>query len=188
MKIQSIQVGTPKVIEYKGHQILTGILKKKIAGPVLLKKLNLEGDAQADLSVHGGKDKALYAYSCDAYEGWRKLRPQDSFDNGAMGENLSVDHLPEDKIYIGDTFEIGTCVVQVTQPRFPCYKLAAKFNDPLIVKQFMKFERPGVYFRVIKEGAIEVDQELKLTHQEKIRVSVHELFIHHLERQGPAPG
>lgn len=176
MKIQSIQIGAPQEIVYRGHQITTGIFKKPIAAPIYLHEFNLEGDAQADLTVHGGRDKALYAYSCDAYLIWRQSRPNDTFEFGAMGENLSVDSLSEDKIYIGDTFELGDAIVQVTQPRFPCYKLAAKFNDPLIIKQFMKLGRPGVYFRVLKTGLIDIDQEFRLIHQEKERISVRDVF------------
>jgi MOSC domain-containing protein YiiM len=177
MKIKSIQVGIPQTFEYRGRSIVTGIIKKAVTGPVLLRQFNLDGDAQADLTVHGGRDKALYAYSCDAYEWWKQTRPEDSFEYGEMGENLSVDDLPEDKIYIGDTFEVGEAVVQVTQPRFPCYKLAFKFNDPLIIKQFMQSARPGVYFRVLKEGLIDINQELKLIEQGPARISVRDNFM-----------
>ncbi len=177
MKIDSIQIGTIRDLEYRGLSMKTGIFKMPVTGPVLIQYLNIRGDRQADLTVHGGKDKAVYAYSSDAYSVWKTLRPQDLFEYGAMGENLSVDHMSEQKMYIGDTFEIGDAVLQAVQPRFPCQKLAAKFHDPLIIRQFMKFERPGVYFRVLKEGMIEQGQELKLIEQEEVRVSIHEMFI-----------
>ena len=137
MKIQSIQTGLPRVLRFRGREISTGIFKKPVPGPIFVGTLNLDGDGQADLTVHGGRDKAVYAYSSDAYSGWSDIRPHDAFEGGAMGENLTVDHLPEDRLHIGDTFKIGGAVLQVTQPRLPCYKLAAKFNDPQIIRQFI---------------------------------------------------
>lgn len=176
MKIHSLHVGIPKTVPHEGQMIETGIFKAKILGPVLLKTLNLEGDSQADLRVHGGRDKALYAYAHDAYIDWKRLRPRDEFEGGAMGENLCLDSIFEDQIFIGDTFEVGEAVIQVTQPRFPCYKLAIKFKDTAILKQFMKLNRPGVYFRVLKEGLIDVGQTLRLVGQEEVHVSVTDLF------------
>lgn len=177
MKIRSIQTGKARDITYRGKQMRTGIFKTPVEGPVFAGTLHLEGDETVDLSVHGGKDKALYAYACDAYEAWAQMRPGDAFGPGAMGENFSVDHLPEDKIYIGDTYEIGEAVIQVTQPRFPCQKLAAKFNDPGIIRQFMAFKRPGVYFRVLKEGVVNPAEDMKLIGQEDVRIPVLELFL-----------
>lgn len=177
MIIRSIQAGKIRTFLYRDRTIMTGIFKGPVHGPVWLRALNIEGDEQADLSVHGGKDKALYAYALDAYEAWKELRPAHNFPPGAMGENFSVDHMPEDKICIGDTFEVGEAVIQATQPRFPCYKLAAKFNDPHIIRQFMELKRPGIYFRVLKEGRVEQGQVMKLVDQEKVRVSVLELFL-----------
>ena len=136
----------------------------------------MEGDGQADLSVHGGVDKALYAYPFDTYKTWERLRPEDTFRFGAFGENLCFDYLDEDAIYIGDTFSLGDAVVQVTQPRFPCFKLGIKFNDVSVIKQFMTLNRPGVYFRVLKEGKINLGDQLSLIAQEEIKVSVLELF------------
>jgi len=176
MKILSIQVGKPKTIEFNGKQITTGIFKDPVSSPVMLRTFNLDGDGQADLKVHGGRDKALYAYSSDAYLEWKKLRPQDEFPSGAIGENLTIDFLPEDQIYIGDTYEVGKAIVQVTQPRFPCYKLAAKFQDNEIRKQFMKINRSGVYYRVLQEGFVGVGDEMKLLNREKSTLSIAEVF------------
>ncbi len=142
----------------------------------MLRKLNIEGDGQADLRVHGGVDKALYAYPNDVYEIWKKTRPGDAFGFGAMGENLSVSSLPEDQIYIGDTYELGDAIVQAVQPRFPCFKLSLKFEDPTILKDFMAINRPGVYFRVLQEGMIDVGDEFKLKDREKFQFSIQELF------------
>jgi MOSC domain-containing protein YiiM len=176
MKIVSIQVGLPQEIIFRGKSITTGIFKSPIQGPAHVRTMNLDGDKQADLTVHGGRDKAVYAYSLDAYPWWKKMRPEDRFELGAFGENLSVDEMREDKIYIGDTFKIGDAVLQVAQPRLPCYKLGIKFNDISILKMFMKSGRPGVYFRVLKEGLIESDQTFTLIRQEKFLLSIYELF------------
>jgi MOSC domain-containing protein YiiM len=176
MKILSIQIGLPKEVQYHGKAVSTGIFKEQVSGPVFLRTLNLDGDGQADLTVHGGADKALYAYGYDTYPYWKALRPQDSFPFGAFGENLCIDTLPENSMYIGDTYELGDALIQVAQPRFPCQKLGIKFNDMTILKQFMKYGRPGIYFRVLKEGAIAVRDELKLIDREKTLLSVAEIF------------
>jgi MOSC domain-containing protein YiiM len=176
MRILSIQVGTPKTFLHRGKSVSTAIFKEVVSGPVMLRTLNLDGDGQADLTVHGGPDKALYAYGFDAYPAWQNLRPQDQFTYGALGENLTFDTLPEDQLCIGDTFALGDSQVQVAQPRFPCYKLAVKFDDPKILKQFMQLKRTGVYFRVLQEGRINVGDELRPLQQEPVRLSVTELF------------
>lgn len=176
MRIESIQVGRPRTLRYHGHDVSTAILKTTVTGPVMVRTFNLDGDAQADLRVHGGKDKAVYAYALSVLEDWRRLRPHDVFVNGAMGENLSIDDFAESDIFIGDTYEVGEAILQVSQPRFPCKKLGVKFNDMKILRQFMELTRPGIYFRVLKEGLIEAGQELRLIGQEQTKLSVTELF------------
>jgi len=176
VKIISIQVGMPKEITFRGKKIVTGIFKQPVKGTVRVRTFNLDGDKQADLKVHGGRDKAVYAYSLDAYPWWKKARPDDVFEYGAFGENLCVDELPEDKTYIGDTFEVGTTILQISEPRFPCYKLGAKFGDPKILKTFMQSKRPGSYLRVLQEGTIKAGQKFKLISREKKLVSVLEVF------------
>lgn len=177
MKIVSIQVGLPKEVEYRGRVVTTGIFKEPVAGPVRVNTLNMVGDKQADLTVHGGVDKAVYAFGLDAYPWWREAWPQIQFSYGAFGENLTMDRLPEEELYIGDTFEVGTVVLQIAQPRFPCYKLGVKFNDPGAIKAFMKCGRPGVYFRVMKEGSIEAGDKLRLLSREEPALSVRDLFL-----------
>jgi Uncharacterized protein conserved in bacteria len=182
MKIISIQTGLPQTLRYGARDVTTGIFKSPAVTPIMVRTLNLEGDGQADLCVHGGADKAIYAYSLDAYPDWQNLRPNEKFENGAFGENLCIDEIAENQIYVGDTFEVGQAILQAAQPRFPCYKLGVKFNDIKVVKQFMEMNRPGVYFRVIKEGMIDIGDELKLVSQEKVLVSILELFELHDER------
>jgi MOSC domain-containing protein YiiM len=176
VEILSIQVGLPKSVRYGDKEIMTGIFKEPVQGPVMLRRLSLEGDGQADLRVHGGVDKALYAYANDVYSQWKQLRPRDEFSYGAMGENLLITSLREDLVMIGDTFELGEAVIQAVQPRFPCFKLSIKFNDPSILKDFMEINRPGVYFRVLQEGHLTVGDRLKLVDREEVYVSVQELF------------
>jgi MOSC domain-containing protein YiiM len=176
MKILSIQVGEPRKIVYAGKEITTAIFKSQVSGPVKLSRLNLAGDRQADLTVHGGTDKAVYAFGKDAYSWWETHRPA-VYGAGAFGENLTIDQLLEDKVCVGDTYEVGDALIQVTQPRLPCYKLEAMYADPSILKTFMKSKRPGIYFRVLREGTLDSGQSLKLVDQEPVRLSVSELFL-----------
>lgn len=177
MQLLSIQTGLPKKVIFNGKEVETGIFKSPVQGPIKVNFLNLEGDGQADLTVHGGKDKAVYAYSFDTYDWWKKARPNDVIDYGAMGENLTFDLIQEDSIFIGDTFELGSCVLQVAQPRFPCFKLGVMYKDMGIIKTFMQYARPGVYFRVLQEGHIDAGQKLKLIDREKTLLSIKELFL-----------
>lgn len=176
MKILSIQVGKPKLASFRGAEVSTGIFKDPVTGPVRLGLLNLEGDGQADLKVHGGREKALYAYGYDVYPRWKELRPKDAFPMGAFGENLTVDTLSEDQIFVGDTYRLGSARVQACQPRFPCQKLAVKFQDLGILKQFNALKRPGVYYRVLEEGVVAAGDTFQLIEREKISVSIQELF------------
>ena len=176
MKLLSIQIGKPQDINFRGKTIRTGIFKTPIGGPVLVRTTNLDGDGQADLSVHGGIHKAVYGYAVDTFREWKSLRPEHEFTFGAFGENLSLETLREDRIFVGDKFSLGDAVLQAVQPRFPCFKLGVKFDDPSILKSFMKFQRPGVYFAVLREGLIEAGQELKLIEQEQREVSITDVF------------
>lgn len=175
MKVVSIQVGLPQEILFRDKKIWTGIIKKPVQGPVRVHRLGIDGDGQADPEVHGGVDKAVYAYSLDAYPWWKAHKPEHVFEPGAFGENLCIDEMPEDEIFIGDTFEIGKAVLQVADRRQPCYKLNAKFQDEFMVKTFMRSKRPGVYFRVLREGAIDVGDTFRLLSRENMLFSVAEL-------------
>jgi len=176
MNLLSIQVGKPITLEYDGKRIETGIFKHLVSGPVHLGMFNLEGDGQADLRVHGGRDKALYAYGADAYPAWIAIRPGDDFENGCMGENFTFDTLDETKMHVGDQYQIGDAVIEVAQPRFPCNKLGVKYKDMQILKQFIALKRPGVYFRVLQEGLLEAGDELVLIHSEEVKLSITEMF------------
>ena len=126
MELLSVFVGQPREVTYRGKPVLTGIFKEKVDGPVRVGKLNLEGDRQADLRVHGGVDKAVYAYPVEHYQYWREARPDLEFGSGMFGENLSLSGVDEKTVNIGDTFRIGSAEFQVSVPRMPCFKLGIK--------------------------------------------------------------
>ena len=176
MKIVSINVGLPKTITWQGKEITTGIFKNPIPGPVMVRKLNIEGDKQADLTVHGGADKAVYAYSFKAYDQWKRTLNISDLAPGAFGENLTFDELDETKICVGDVLKVGETELQVVQPRQPCFKLGAKFGDMKVLNTFNQIDRPGIYFRVLKEGLIATGDEAKIISQEASRVPLIELF------------
>ncbi len=155
MKIVSLQIGLPSPLLYKGRMISTGIIKIPTESRTRVFETHIEGDGQADLKVHGGRDKAIYAFSSDAYDWWHKERPGKHFEFGAFGENLTVEGLDEHSLAIGDVFEVGSVYLEVAQPRQPCFKLEALHSDSHMMNDFIRSGRPGVYFRVVKEGHIQ---------------------------------
>lgn len=155
MKLLSIHIGKTVNVEFNGKKVETGIYKTQIDGPVKVSRLNIEGDQQADLTVHGGINKAIYAYPVEHYDYWTNSRPDLEFSPGVFGENLSVSGLLEGSVHIGDQFKIGEVVLQVTTPRLPCFKLGIKMGDPGFIKEFMLANRTGFYFKVIQEGYLD---------------------------------
>jgi MOSC domain-containing protein YiiM len=172
----SLQVGIPRIVTRDGQEVLTGIFKAPVDKRVRMRKLNLDGDRQADLSVHGGPDKAVYAYPSEHYPFWKKELPEEEFPWGAFGENLTTSGLLEKDVFIGDRFTIGTAEVVVTQPRLPCFKLNLKFNRGDMVKRFLSSRRTGFYFRVLQEGEIGAEDEIIPVHQDENRVSVSDIL------------
>lgn len=154
MKLIAVCVGLPRQVDWKGKQVTTGIFKQSVAGRVPMRSLNLEGDRQADLTVHGGVDKAIYAYPREHYDYWRGELPNEALPWGAFGENLTVEGLLETTVNIGDRFRIGSAEVMVTQPRFPCFKLNLKFGREDMVKRFLNSRLSGIYFSVVQEGEV----------------------------------
>jgi len=154
MKVVSVNVGLPREVTWNGKVITTGIYKEPVDGRVTLRTLNLDGDKQADLSVHGGPTKAVYLYPAEHYEYWREELPDMDLPWGMFGENLTVEGLSEDTVNIGDRFRIGTAEVMVTEPRMPCYKLGIKFGRDDILKRFLVSLRSGFYFAVLQEGDV----------------------------------
>jgi MOSC domain-containing protein YiiM len=153
-KILSVNVSFPKEVDFEGQKVITGIFKEPIEGRVKLRTLNLDGDKQADLTVHGGSDKAVYAYPIEHYEFWRKVYPDMKMLNGMFGENFTTESLMEAEVNVGDVFRIGSSKVIATQPRMPCYKLGVKFGHMYVLKKFLASGRSGIYFKVLEEGEV----------------------------------
>lgn len=154
MKIVAISVARPREVEWRGRSIRTSIFKTPISGRVRVTHGNIEGDQQSDLSVHGGPDKAVYAYPVEHYPFWRSELPDAELNWGAFGENFTTEGLLEDEVWIGDRYRVGTAEFIVTQPRMPCYKLAVRFGRPDIVKRFLRSGRSGFYLAVEREGEV----------------------------------
>jgi len=175
MKLISVNVGQPREVIWHGKPVTTGIFKEPIDGPVMARKLNLDGDAQADLTVHGGADKAIYAYPSEHYEYWRKELPGVDFPWGKFGENFTVEGLFEDTLLIGDELRIGGAEFVVTQPRLPCYKLGVKFKRDDMVKKFLASRRTGFYLAVTKEGMVKAGDSIEVLHRDENLVSVSDI-------------
>ena len=172
MKLISVNVGRPRIVLWKGTQVSTGIFKSPFEGTIELKQLNLCGDRQADLSVHGGPYKAVYAYPSEHYSYWREQLPQADLPWGAFGENLTTEGLFEDSLYIGDQLRIGSALLQVTQPRVPCYKITIRFDRDDMIKRFIASHTSGFYFSVIEEGEIAAGSAIEIVHRDPAEVSV----------------
>ncbi|HEX2639051.1 MAG TPA: MOSC domain-containing protein [Pyrinomonadaceae bacterium] len=155
MKVISVNVGMPRVVEFRGEPVATGIFKEPVRGAVKVNELNLEGDGQADLRVHGGLYKAVYVYPSEHYEYWRQQLPGVDLPWGAFGENLTIDGLVESDVRPGDRLRIGSSEFAVTQPRYPCYKLGIKFGRSDMVRRFAKSGLTGFYLSVLKTGEVE---------------------------------
>src|ERR1051326_8696657 len=162
MKIISLNVGLPRLVLRNGEPGSTGIFKEPVEGRVMVRTLNLDGDRQSDLSVHGGPLKAVYVYPSEHYEFWKRELPDMELPWGMFGENLTATGLFETEVNIGDRFRIGTAEVMVTQPRMPCYKLGIRFGRTDIIKRFLVSERSGFYFSVLKEGEVGAGDEIEL--------------------------
>jgi MOSC domain-containing protein YiiM len=154
MTLLSVNVSRPKEIHQNGKIITTGIFKQSVPGRVMLRTLNLDGDGQADLDAHGGVHKAAYAYSIENYEYWKRELGRDDFTYGQFGENFTVDGMLEDVVHLGDVFRVGGAMVQISEPRAPCAKLALKMGLPRFPKRFLASERVGFYMRVLREGEV----------------------------------
>ena len=172
MRLVSVNVGLPREVTRKGRTITTGIFKEPALGRVILRTLNLDGDKQADLSVHGGPSKAVYAYPIEHYEYWRAELPAMDLPPGMFGENFTTEGLQEDEVNIGDRFRIGSAEVMVTEPRLPCYKLAAKFGRDDIIKRFLQSGRTGFYFAVFQEGVVGTGDDIELVRRDEHGITV----------------
>jgi MOSC domain-containing protein YiiM len=167
VKLISVNVGLPREVKWRDRSGTTGIFKEPVKGSVMLRTLNLDGDGQADLSVHGGLSKAVYAYPVEHYEYWRNELPGMKLPFGMFGENFTTEGLLEVNVNIGDRFRIGGAEVVVTEPRLPCSKLAVKFGRSDMVKRFLVSRRSGFYFGVLREGEVQAGDTIeRLAHDE----------------------
>jgi MOSC domain-containing protein YiiM len=162
MKLLSINVGLPREIEWQGRLVRTSIYKSPVSGEVRVSTLNLAGDGQSDLSVHGGVHKAVYVYPFEHYEFWRREIPDVELTWGAFGENFTSEGLLEEAVRIGDRFRIGSAEFVVTQPRLPCFKLGIRFGRPDFVKRFLLSGRSGFYLAVVQEGRVKSEDSIEL--------------------------
>jgi MOSC domain-containing protein YiiM len=172
MQLVSVNLGLPRTVTWKGRTVKTGIFKTPTNGRVRVQTLNLDGDRQADLSVHGGPDKAIYVYPSEHYDYWRGEFPNMELPWGMFGENFTTTGLLEGAVNVGDTFRIGSAVAMVTQPRVPCYKLAAKFGREDIVKRFLASGRSGFYLKVVQEGEVGAGDAIELMSRDGHAVTV----------------
>ncbi len=172
MKIVSVNVGLPREVTWQGKAVTTGIFKEPVSGPVMMRKLNLDGDGQADLTVHGGVSKAVYAYPSEHYDYWQAELPGVDLPWGMFGENFTTEGLLEEAAYIGDKFRIGETEVMVTEPRMPCYKLGSKFGRADIIKRFLASRRTGFYFAVVRGGMVGAGDAVELIGREQQEISV----------------
>jgi MOSC domain-containing protein YiiM len=161
MRLLSVNVGRPRPVEWRGEVVPTGIFKQAVAGPCAVARTNLAGDGQADLEVHGGVDKAVYAYPSEHYPFWSAELDRPALPWGVFGENLTTEGLDEATVCVGDRYAIGTAEFEVSQPRLPCYKLGIRFERPDMVKRFLQSGRLGFYLRVRREGTIEAGQPIQ---------------------------
>jgi MOSC domain-containing protein YiiM len=175
VKLISLNVARPRLFVYHGATINSGIFKKPVEGRVALHPLNLDGDRQADLSVHGGPYKAVYAYPAEHYEFWRKEFSDTDLTWGAFGENFTTEGLAEDDLHIGDRFQIGTAVLMVRQPRMPCYKPEAKFQRDDMIQRFLRSGRSGFYFSVEQQGEVGAGDAFELLSRNGDGVTVAEV-------------
>jgi MOSC domain-containing protein YiiM len=175
MKIISVNIGQPRIVEYNGEPVSTAIYKEPIAGAVKVSELTLVGDAQVDRRFHGGASKAVYAYSSEHYEFWRNELPEMDLPFGMFGENLTTVGLLENEIFDGDKIRVGTAELIITEPRFPCYKLGIKFGRKDIIRRFQKSRRSGIYFAVAKTGEIQAGDEIIILERNENRVTIEDL-------------
>ena len=175
MKLVSVNTGLPREVTWHGRSVTTGIYKDPVAGRVTLRKLNLDGDRQADLSVHGGEYKAVYCYPIAHYDCWKRELPGRELAVGMVGENFTVEGFQEDSVHLGDQLSVGSAEAIVTQPRLPCYKLGIRFQSDEMVRRFLASGRTGFYLAVTRQGEVGAGDEIKVVGRDANEVPVSEI-------------
>jgi ferredoxin-NADP reductase/MOSC domain-containing protein YiiM/ferredoxin len=158
--LRAVNVGMPKDLLWRGRSVHTGVWKAPVGGPVMVRRLNVEGDGQGDLAGHGGEQRAVFVYQLGSYRHWQEFLGRDDFTYGQFGENFTVDGLPDDEVCIGDRYRIGEALFEVTQPRVTCYRVGIRMDDPRVPALLVEHHRPGFYFRVLAEGAVRAGDEI----------------------------
>jgi MOSC domain-containing protein YiiM len=174
MEVISLNLGRPRLVMSHGEPVSTAIFKEPVTGRVMMRTLNLDGDRQADLSVHGGPFKAVYAYPSEHYAFWKKEFPQMELPWGMFGENLTTEGLFENQTNIGNKFRIGGATVMAVQPRMPCYKLSIRFGRNDVLRRFLQSELSGIYFSVLEEGEVGVGDAIELVEKADQAVTITE--------------
>src|ERR1051326_7259428 len=180
MKMISLNVGLPREVLWHGRRVSTGIFKEPVAGRVALRRLNLDGDRQGGLRVHGGEYKAVYCYPLEHYDYWKKELPGHQLPMGVFGENFTTEGMLEGEVHLGDRFAMGSAEVGVTQPRLPCYKLGVRFGSDDMVRRFLASGRTGFYLAVTREGEVGAGDEMKAISRDSNAVPVPELTRLHV--------
>jgi MOSC domain-containing protein YiiM len=179
-RIHSINVSGIREVMFSGQIITTGIFKEPVSGVIEANAMGLEGDAQADLTVHGGSEKAVYFYPLEHYVAWEKVLGMDRLPPGSFGENLTSEGLVESHLYVGDVLRIGSAKLQVIQPRSPCYKLQIKFGRPDMVAQFVRMGHPGWYASVIQPGSFAAGDRIDFDSRPIDRISIADIWHYSL--------
>ena len=156
----SVNVGMPRDVTWQGRTVHTAVWKKPVAGPRMVRRLNIDGDGQGDLAGHGGEQRAVFVYQIESYRYWQDQLGRDDFTYGQFGENFTVQGLADDQVCIGDRYQIGDAVFEVTQPRVTCFRVGIRMDDPQMPALLVSRHRPGFYFRVLTEGAVQAGQEI----------------------------
>lgn len=186
MKLVSLNVGMPRLLTWKGETFKTGIFKSPVSGRLMLRETNLDGDRQADLTVHGGPNKAVYGYASEHYSYWRAELPNEELPWGAFGENFTTEGILETNLSMGDQYRLGSAVIRVTTPRLPCYKLAAKFQSDAMIGRFLRSGHSGFYFAVDEEGEVGAGDEFQVLARETPSLTIAE-FNHLYVSKTPDP-
>lgn len=176
MKVISTNIAKPVTITWRGKAVQTGIYKKPTNTSIFLKKDDVKADTVVDRKYHGGEFKACYLFSAEAYPYWKKKYPHLEWDWGMFGENLTVEGLNEAQLNIGDVYQLGTALIEITQPREPCYKLGIKFGTQNVLKEFINYPHPGTYIKILEEGKVKVGDTFKLHKNSEYKVTTAQMY------------
>ncbi len=179
----SLNIGQPRKVSWQGKDIITSIYKKPSNELQAVTNIGLINDTQSDKKYHGGWDKALYSYDMSYYDYWRKTLKRNDLEPGMFGENLSTVGMPDHEIYAGDIFELGSIIIQAIQPRFPCARLNLRFNDSTMVKQFAHSKRHGIYYKVLKEGALQVGDTIQKVEKSEIAITIEDIVHSYYDKK-----